>query len=433
VTAAVAAAAFSLAAAPASHASDQLEVRYAGSVSEDLGTLQVSAQSGVDIKNITAHLISYASQTEVAKIGPEDFRLYSGTRHDGVWRTKEPVKLRDFGTYRIDVDVTDVDGDHVMRRSAGDFAYYIAAEFGALTVDRTSIDQEHRDVQVEGTLYGRWPTRQVKPLAARKVDIDVDYWTQTTVTTDDGGHFTTSVRLDNAAPVQAVFRMDGGTPPVLYGESKPVQINVDQIPTRFTATVSSTDINFGQSVTLSVKVQQKTAAGWVPLAGRSGGVLFGPTDYQTDVVGRFTTSDDGTFTMEYTPWQGGYFQLALDTTDDPFLQAATGTSAAVHVHRASAFTAFTANRLDTGQVHTEGLIDFPDGWTPARILVHIQYSPDGVTWSTVNTVEAFWGGSGNEFAADLDQSGPGYYRADFTGDDNFQPATSQSVYVAVSA
>lgn len=37
--------------------------------------------------------------------------------------------------------------------------------------------------------------------------------------------------------------------------------------------MSSTDINFGQPVTLSVKVEQKTANGWVPLAGRSGGVL----------------------------------------------------------------------------------------------------------------------------------------------------------------
>lgn len=422
----------SLGGATTSHASDQLEVRYAGSVSDDLGILQISARSGADVKNITAHLISYTTQTEVAEVRSNDFRLFSGTPQDGVWRTREPLKLPEFGSYRIDVDVTDADGDHVRQQSAGDLAYYVVAQFGELSVDRSSIDREHRDVHVEGTLYGRWPTREVKPLAGRKVDIDVDYWTQTTVSTDKRGHFTTSVRLDNAAPIQAVFRSDGGTPNVLYGESKSVQIGVDQVPTRFTTTVDETDIDYGQSVTLNVTVEQKTGDGWVPLAGQSGGVLFGPNDSATDVVGRFTTADDGTFTMDYTPWQGGYFQLALDTEDDPFLQASTGTSSIVHVHRASKFTAFTAGRSDTGQVHTEGLIDFPDGWTPATILVDIQYSPDGTEWTTVATDEAFWGGSGYEFGADIDQSAAGSYRAVFAGGDSFQSAISQSLFVEAS-
>lgn len=429
VTVAVAAAVVGMGGTTAAHAAAQPEVTYAGSVSDDLGILQINARSGAGITSITAHLIAYPSQTEVAEIGTKDFRLFSGTRQDGNWRTKKPLKLPEFGSYRVDVEVTDADGGHVVRQSAGDFAYYVVARFGALTVDRTAIDREHRDVRVEGTLYGRWPTRQVKPLAARQVEIDVDHWTQTTVTTDAHGHFTASVRLDAAAPVQAVFRMDGGTPTALYGESEPVQIGVEQIPTRFTATVSSTDVDFGQPVTLSVKVEQRTAGGWAPLAGRSGGVLFGPSDVGTDVVGRFTTTDDGTFTMDYTPWQGGYFQLALDTSDDPFLQPGTGTSDVVHVHRASKFTDFTAARSDTGQVHAEGLIDFPDGWTPAWIYVHIQYSPDGVNWSTLTTVEASWSGNGNAFAADLDQSGAGYYRAVFDADANFQPATSQPAFV----
>ncbi|MFC8077012.1 hypothetical protein ACFUN8_15945 [Streptomyces sp. NPDC057307] len=402
-------------------------------MSSDLGILQVGARSGADVENITARLISYATQTEVAEVGFDDFRLVSGTRQDGVWHTEKPLDLPELGSYRVDVDVTDADGDHVRKQSAGDLAYYVVAHFGELDVDRGSIDREHRAVRVEGTLFGRWPTREVKPLATRKVDIDVDYWTEATVSTDGSGRFSASVRLDHASPVQAVFRSDGGTPTVLYGESEPVQIGVDQIPTRFEATVSETDVDFGGSVTLNVTVEQKTAEGWVPLAERSGGVLFGPNDSMTDTVGRFTTAADGTFTMEYTPWQGGYFQLGLDTEDDPFLQAATGTTSTVHVHRASKFTAFTAGRSDNGQVHTEGLIDFPDGWSPAEILVDIQYSPDGTGWTTVATDEAFWGGDGYEFAAEIDRSTSGSYRAVFARDNNFQAATSHSVFVEGSA
>ncbi|MER5947510.1 hypothetical protein ABT127_15700 [Streptomyces sp. NPDC001904] len=429
-TVAGAAAALGLGGATASHADDQLEVRYAGSVSDDLGILQISTRSGADVKAITAHLISYTTQAEVAEVGFKDFRLFSGSRQDGVWRTKKPLKLPELGSYRIDVDVTDADGDQVRQQSAGDLAYNVVAQFGALSTDRGSIDLDHRDVTVDGTLYGRWPTREVKPLAARQVDIDVDYWTQATVTTDERGRFSSSVRLDNAAPIQAVFRAGAGTPFVIYGESEPVQIGVDQIPTRFTASVSETDIDYGRSVTLHGKVEQKTADGWVPLAGQAGGVLFGPDTSQTDSVGQFRTAADGTFTMDYTPWQGGYFQLALDTEDDPFLQASKGTTDTVKVHRAAKFTAFSAQRDDSGKVHTEGLIDFPDGWTPATILVDIQYSADGTKWTTVATDEAFWAGNGNEFAADVDRSGAGYYRAVFAGSDSFQSATSDSVSVA---
>lgn len=432
VTVTAVAAALGLGGATVSHASDQLEVLYAGSVSSDLGILQIGARSGADIENITARLISYATQTEVAEVGFDDFRLVSGTRQDGVWHTEKPLDLPELGSYRVDVDVTDADGDHVRKQSAGDLAYHVIAHFGELGVDRGSIDREHRAVRVEGTLFGRWPTREVKPLAARKVDIDVDYWTEATVSTDESGRFSASVRLDHASPIQAVFRWDGGAPNVLYGESEPVQIGVDQIPTRFEATVSETDVDFGQSVTLNVKVEQKTAEGWVPLTGQSGGVLFGPNDSMTDTVGRFTTAADGTFTMEYTPWQGGYFQLGLDTEDDPFLQASTGTSDVVHVHRASEFTAFTASRSDTGQVRAEGLIDFPDGWSPATILVDIEYSSDGTEWTKVATDEAFWAGDGYEFAADIDRSTAGSYRAFFAGSTSFQPATSQSVFVAAA-
>ncbi|MCZ4122445.1 hypothetical protein [Streptomyces sp. H39-S7] len=432
MTVATAAAALSLGGATASHASDQLEVRYAGSVPDDCGTLEISARSGADIQKITAHLTLYATQSEVAEVRFKDLRLVSGTPQDGVWRTKKPLKLATIGSYRVDVDATDADGDHVRRQSAGDLSYFVVPQFGALSVDRSSIDREHRDVEVKGTLYGRWPTREVKPLSARKVDIEVDYWPQVTVSTDAHGRFRTSVRLDNAAQIQAVFRMDGGTPTVLYGKSEPVQIGVEQVPTRFTATVDKTDIDYGQSVKLNVAVEQKTADGWVPLAGKSGGVLFGADDYQTEEVGGFTTAEDGTFTVDYAPWQAGYFQLALNTNGDPFLQASTGTSTIVRVHKASKFTAFTAGRSGTGQVHTEGLVDFPDGSSPSTVLVDIQYSPDGTEWTTVATDEALWEGRGYAFAADIERSTGGFYRAVFAGSDVFQTATSQSMYVGAS-
>ncbi|SNT59496.1 hypothetical protein SAMN05216252_1565 [Actinacidiphila glaucinigra] len=417
-------------AAPAAHASDQLQVRYVGSVNDDLGTLQVVAESGSDITAVSAHIVSYGTGKEVARVKPKDFALSSGDRKSGVWRTKEPLHLDQLGDYRVDVELTDADGDHIAQTSAGQLSYYVVAKFSALTVDRRAIDRDHRDIEVSGTLYERWPTRELRPLAGRQVDIDVDYWTQNTVSTDDAGRFTGSVHLDNGAPVQAVFRATGGEPFVLYGESELVQIGVDQIPTRFISQVSSTDIDDGEAVTLTAKVEQQTAQGWVPLAGEAGGILFGPKEGRTETVGGFTTADDGTFSVTFTPWDGGYFQLALDTTEDPFLQPSTGLSDLVHVHHGAVFTDFSALRTDERTVHAEGHMDFPDGFTPGTVLVTVQRSPDGQDWSELSTVEARWDGTGYYFFADLEGSGEAQYRAVYEGGDGFQDAVTDSALVA---
>ncbi|MDH6451796.1 MULTISPECIES: hypothetical protein [unclassified Streptomyces] len=430
LVAAVGAGVIALAVAPVSYASDQLRVQSASGVSEAPGFLQVTAESGSDITEVEAHLVSYATGAQVAELGPGDFALASGTAANGTWRSKQPLALDKLGIYRIDVELTDADGDHVEKKSAGDFGYWAATRIGALTVDRTSIDRGHREVTVQGTLYGNWPAQAEKPLAGYPVDIDVDYWPQTTVTTDADGRFTATVTLDQATGIQAFYRYDNQHPGYVYSESELLQIGIDQIPTRFVTDVSATDIDDGDPVTLTAKAEQQTADGsWVPLAGQSGGILFGDPDGQSDFVERFTTAADGTFSTTYTPWDRGRFLLALDTSEDPFLAPASAQSALVHVHHAAAFTAFSATRTDAAAVHVEGLIDFTDGFTPATILVHVQYSADGTRWSDLTTVEAYWGGNGSDFAADVEGSGPGHYRAVFEGGDSFQDAVTESVFV----
>jgi hypothetical protein len=275
--AALAAATFVLIGAPSAHASSALRVDYASSVDGDLGTLQVAAESGSAITAVEAHVISPTTHQEVAVVQPDDFELYDGTAADGVWRTKQPLDLPDPGAYQIDVDVTDADGDHVTRQDAGQLSYYVTAKFSGVTTDVTAIDTGHRDVTVEGTLNAFWPNRQTDPLAGRTVQIDVDYMDVTTATTDADGHFSASDHLDDAADIQAIFRPDGGTPSVLYGESDPVHVGVDQITTRIVTQVGSHDIDSGGSVTLTGTLEEQTDSGWAPLAGKDFGVLFGRT------------------------------------------------------------------------------------------------------------------------------------------------------------
>lgn len=390
---AAAAAALCFVGIPSAHASDQLTVSYASSVNDDLGTLQVSARSGSDIVELTAHVYSPVTQQEVAVVEPDDFSLDSGTAQEGIWRSKAPLQLPELGSYRVGIEATDADGDHISVTDAGTLAYYAVTQFPEFTADRTAVGVDERDVTVEGVLKGQAPGGgDPVVLPGRKVDIDVDYWTVTTVTTDGEGHFTATVHLDNAAPIQAVYRHDGDHPGYLYGESTMLQIDVDKAPTRYTLQTSTQRIDKGQSVTLTGRLEKETENGWEPLSGVSGGILFGPTTDYNDLVGGFTTDADGTFSTQYTPWETGFFQVAHQS-DDPFVSDGNAQSSTVVVLQPAQFLGFTALRTDSRTVHAEGHIDF-DNISPATINVAVQYSRDGASWTTLGTVEATWDGTG---------------------------------------
>lgn len=407
------------------------DVRWAHSVSDDLGTLAVGISSDSAVTEIKAHIVSYATDQEVAVVENDAFTLVSGTPDDGVWHTKQPLNLADLGSYSVRVEATDDDGDRTIDNSAGDLVYYVTPVFEDVRTDRTEVDFDHRQVRVDGILKGRWPaTRELKPLADHRVDLDVDYWTEATVRTDAEGRFSGTVTVNDAVPVQAVYRYD--KPYVLYGDAAPIHIGVRQVATRWTvqAPAEAQTIDLGQQVTLTATLERETSQGWLPFEGQSGGVLFEPSaaGNQFETVGYFTTGEDGKVTFAHAPWQTGSFHVASHS-DDPFIASASANSAQITVLRASVFTSFSAARTQSNGVHVEGAMDFPDGWTPATIPVHIQYSRNGKQWTDVLTAEAYWSGSGYAFSADIPDVESGYFRAHFKATDAFRAATSETVKV----
>ncbi|MER7488302.1 hypothetical protein ABTY20_20790 [Streptomyces sp. NPDC126497] len=406
------------------------DVRWASSVSDDLGTLQIGVASDSDITEIRAHIVSAATQQEVAVVENDAFDLVSGTPDNGVWHTKQPLDLADLGSYTVRVEATDADGDRTTDNSAGSLAYYVAAVFEDVRTDRSEIDIDHRQVRVDGTLKGRWPaTRELKPLADHPVDLTVDYWTEDTVRTDADGHFSGTVTVNDAVPVQAVYRHVNEHPHVVYGESPSTQIDVRQVATRWTVQepARARTIDFGQQVTFAATLERETPQGWVPFGGQSGGVLFEPSNGgQFDTVGYFTTGEDGEVTFTHAPWETGSFHVASHS-DDPFIAPASTNSARITVLRASVFTSFSATRTQDRGVRVEGVMDFPDGWTPATVPVRIQYSRDGRRWTDLLTTEATWSGSGHAFSADVTGARRGYFRAHFEATESFRAATSETV------
>ncbi|MFF3589031.1 hypothetical protein ACFYYI_17990 [Streptomyces sp. NPDC002387] len=413
---------------PAAHASDQLAITYVTSVNDDLGTLSVRAQSGSDITALTAHIIAPGTDEEVATLNFDDFTLNDGNARDGIWFTKQPVQLTELGTYRVDVDATDADGDYVSQANAGTLAYVAVPQFPEFTADRTPIDNEHRDLTVSGVLNAKLPNRNLVAMPNRTVDIVADYFdTAASVRTDDQGRFTAHVHLDNAAMLQATYYYDNTLPNYIFAQSQEMQIGIDQIPTRYILQTSTQRINRGESVTLTGRLEQQTAEGWKPLGGVSGGILFGPSHDVRSDVGGFTTAADGTFSTVYTAYESGFFQLA-HRSEDPFISDGRADSSLVYVLQPVTYRDFTASRTDHRTVHAEGHMDFPNA-EPATIHVAIQYSPDGKSWTTLTRVVALWDGMGNGFSADVTMKRPGYFRAYYEGGDSYQSVGSNSVHV----
>ncbi|WP_225803036.1 hypothetical protein [Streptomyces sp. NK15101] len=430
--AAVGAAAFLAAGVPAAHAVEGQAptVRWASSVSEDLGTLQVSIGSDSAVTDIRAHIVSTVTQQEVAVVEHDAFVLASGATDDGVWRTARPLSLPAWGSYSVRVEATDADGDRTTEDSAGTLAYYVQAVFEDVRTDRAEVGTDDRQVRVDGVLKGRRPdTRELEPLADHPVDIDVDYWTEATPRTDAEGRFSSTVTVNYATQIQAVFRHAAEHPYVLYGESSAMPVGIRQVATRWVvqSPADGLTIDLGQSVTLTATLERETPQGWAPFAGQSGGILFEPSaGGQSDGVGGFTTGEDGRITLTYTPREAGTFLLTT-RSEDPFVAPAQTSSPQVTVLRSSVFTRFSAIRTEDRGVRVEGGMDFPDGWTPGTVAVRVQYSRDGGTWTDVTTVEAYWSGRDHGFSADVADAKPGWFRARFDATGPFRAATSDAV------
>jgi hypothetical protein len=401
-------------------------VNWAHSVSDDLGTLEVSAKADAGVASLVAHIINEGTQQEVALV--DDFVLTSGTVQNGVWRTPEPLQLDVLRGYKVVVDVTDADGNQASGPSYGSLAYLVDTTFSPLQVTPSTITYTDRTVQVTGTLTGKHPgTREISPVAGYEVDVfsmgAVGF--SKIVTTDQAGSFTASLTMREPETVQASFAEASG--PYLRANSESVEISVSPAQTRVTATPSSPEVDAGGSITLSGQVMWESPQGWQPVAGKSVGTMYCVTDdYCPGSSDAGATTDaDGRYELTVKPWQTGYY-LVIAGSNDPFV-AVGRTRVDVVVWQPAAFTAFTASSDGAGNVVASGRIQFGN-FTPYPVTVEIQYREHGTnTWSTMHTLN---NSSAGDFSATVAYPGSGHWRAYFPGRPNmYRPTATTQVYV----
>jgi hypothetical protein len=399
----------------------------------DLGTLLVTVTAPRGVDSIFAELTTFAGE-QVATTG--DFVLRSGTPEAGTWATTQPFLLESLGNYRVNVEVTDNEGNHVRRDNAGILQYAVRTSIEHAGLDRPAVTYEDRDITLSGVLTGRWPgTGEIRPLAGRRVFVEVFFDVVTTFTAEDGS-FSGTVTI--AGPIHFVrgsYPSDNNHPFFLPSQTDVFDVAIDPRPTRLRIKTKPERVNLGETTTITGELTWKTPEGWEPIPGVTVGSLFCGTFTCSTNIDRPVTDANGRFEVTHEPLQTGHYRFSYRAEDpfffgpDPFVAEASA-EADIAVLQPAGFSDFVAERDEEGRVVAAGHMQF-DSFTPVTIPVEIEFSRGGVAgWRPVGTALAEWDGSGHAFSLETDWSGSGHWRAVFRGvRDHFQSAVSPTVFV----
>lgn len=393
----------------------------------DRGTLLVSITSPSDVTDVRAHIREYNTGAEVAV--QEDFYLQSGTERDGVWRSN-PIVLDKLGYYRVDVEVTDEAGHHVTQTDAGDLDYSVVTFFDNVTLNRTTVTYENRNVTVRGWLKGRWPgSGEIRSLGRFPMTVNADFsWDAVTTRTD--GSFTGTVTIGRKDErVYATYTYDNDH--LFHGSSRSAEttIAINKRPMRITIGADRPKILKDETVTVSGQLTWRTPEGWVPVPNVQPGVsLCSSVDYCQTYLGSATTDADGRYSLTASPYQSGRLQVGYSMGDEFVSPAIASTNVAVL--QPAAFRNFSAARENATTVTLSGEMEFTGGMSPGTVPLKVQFSATGDdgTWSTPATIYA---GGSYDFATSVYKKTAGFWRVVYPGTPtDFQSATSASVYVS---
>ncbi|MEU7607951.1 hypothetical protein [Micromonospora sp. NPDC049204] len=320
LAASVLGAALVVSAAPApAQAADLLRVNSAYGSSEGVrGRLFVSITSTQPIAEIRAEIVSEA---HVPVAQTSDFVVDSETPDATIWATPAPLILDELGDHRVHVEVTDTAGNHVREDFAGWLNYRVATFLEDVTIDRSTIDYDHREVTARGVLKGRWPgTGEIRPLADVPVDINAGVGSPPVRTGADGS-FTGTVTL-YAYNSEVMVQYAGSYGELGFEQSEPVNFQLPIVPrkTRVTATVDRTRIVAGETVRASGRLSWLTPSGWAPLPNQAFAILFVLCDDNGcyNQYGFVNTNAKGRFALDLAPSQTGYLHTSF-WSSDPFI------------------------------------------------------------------------------------------------------------------
>ncbi|WP_327717979.1 hypothetical protein OG381_23105 [Streptomyces sp. NBC_00490] len=377
----------------------------------DWSVIDVRLNYSGTIDKVTASLRPVgSSETDTPVATVTDFtQTYYTSSWEGIW-SSPPVHLDTLGKYTIDIEATNTAGETTLQRNAGTLRYEKQPVISGFTVTPTDPDIEHRTVTATGDLVLRDPaTRETVPLPGAPVDLTFDENEDSTVVTDEAGHFSASDETTSGGWTFAQYNGDLGFATVPWVDVRP-----QAAPTRFVLDKSSFHVTAGDRIDVTGTLQYQYGSEWKPLAGIP--LEMDYKDCTTCSPTEATTDADGRFSFTKSPYGSkSVYEVAFRSYPyNPFVQRTTTAEVTATVTATTKFTEFTAAQDKYAQLDITGSLDLIGRDTNDRISVDIQYSANGSTgWSTKKTVKTSFG---SQFVVEnLPGYTDGYWRLRYAG------------------
>jgi hypothetical protein len=209
---------------------------------------------------------------------------------------------------------------------------------GGVTVTPARVDYDHRTVTVRGVLTGTWPgTGEVRPVGGVPVRIDAAYeGSADPVTTSADGTFERTFELAAGLRTDVDIALQRVQEQEIYRQDEQSlrTVPIDPQATRVDGTVDRTTAAVGDTLHVTGTAQRHGADGWVGTAPWNTNVYVTYRRLDDSVIaepGWLPVAADGTFDVEVTASETGYFRFDFDEDFNHWLSASQSRTGTVTV------------------------------------------------------------------------------------------------------
>ncbi|WP_067802871.1 hypothetical protein [Actinomadura formosensis] len=395
--------------------------------------LTLTAQSASGVTGVQAKMRYKSSTAE--PYATVDLKRTEGTDNDGVWKAdfRPDIETRPGVTY-VQVVITTADGATVTRNSGFYDCYTTLLD--DLTASPGVIDIENSDLTLRGRVMIQ-KDRESAPQPAPGAEVGGPVYrapdgtvTSPKATAGEDGSF--AMKYSGVASARAqVDRRDA-----LCGASGSAPLTVNKQATETTArlTPASTVAPY-TDMAVEGKVVRRGSTGLVPAADVE--VTFDvPAEVADSRPQTVRTAADGTFRAPFKAGRnaGASATVTARVADTGFLtggQVDLGPLNVRNISKISTFNAYPEPLAYGDSIVANGQLTVEPDWTNSTNLpVVLEFSPDGKTWTGVQTQTLARPGNFS-FNNSTPVKKDGYWRTRYAGSALNTPAVSQPDYVDV--
>jgi hypothetical protein len=407
------------------------------------GVLAVSVTSDTSLTSLDVTLTS-AANPDALSFTIADFTL-SGTDTAGTYTLTSPItdaQLPAFDTYTVDVSAGD-SGSGTATDSSATMPWLLQPSI-TLTASSTTFSYDFPSITFSGTLSLTDPDGSAADpslLANQTLLLTNSQNRNDAVTTSAGGAYSIVLSRPDSG---AYFAQYQATATTSAAQSPPVTVTASQYQTEVTASVSATQLNSGQSLTISGTAEYDPGTQFVPLANSVVQIYSGPATSEPGPLATVTTDAQGNYTYTFADQAPGTFYVYAggvpgNTFLDKVLAQAVAQTVKVNVALPLTISGLQASLSPFAVLTLKGCLIAGNGQLPPALTLRVESASKAAgPWKTLSTVH----GLGSTTCGTAPAKGlpfdyhvqvpvaSAYYRLAYAGSVNFEPAVSKVVHEA---